>query len=108
MMLPAITLMAGLSRRLKMYTLHEDGGHAWLEVKRSELIALGILDKISGFSYEKDDAVYLEEDCDMAIFCRARNITSLDQLSMSAPYRTSYEIESPVRNYDNFRGGRNE
>ena len=47
---------------------HTDPGHGWLEVKYSELKDLGIEDKISSYSYIKDDAVYLEEDCDAAVY----------------------------------------
>ncbi len=55
------------------YTLHIDAGHAWLEVLKSELIKYGVADKISNYSYQKDDKAFLEEDCDMATFCRAIN-----------------------------------
>lgn len=53
---------------LNFYT---DPAHGWLEVKRSDLIALGIEDQISGYSYEKGSKVYLEEDCDMSRFMEA-------------------------------------
>jgi hypothetical protein len=48
-----------------------DPGHGWLEVKYSELKDLGIEDKISSYSYIKGDAVYLEEDCDAAVYLDA-------------------------------------
>ena len=47
---------------------YTDPGHGWLEVKYSELKELEIEDKISSYSYIKDDAVYLEEDCDAAVY----------------------------------------
>jgi len=50
---------------------HSDPGHGWLEVKYSELKDLGIEDKISSYSYIKDDAVYLEEDCDATDYLNA-------------------------------------
>jgi len=51
-----------------MYLFHSDPGHGWLQVKRQELKELGILDKISNYSYQKGDNVYLEEDCDYSLF----------------------------------------
>jgi hypothetical protein len=53
---------------LNFYT---DPSHGWLEVKRSDLIKLGIEDEISGYSYQKGAKVYLEEDCDMSRFIDA-------------------------------------
>ena len=52
-------------------TLPNDPSHGWLEVKRADLIALGIEDDISRFSYEKGSKVYLEEDNDMTRYIRA-------------------------------------
>jgi len=56
------------TRNLNFYS---DPSHGWLEVKRSDLIALKIEDQISGFSYEKGSKVYLEEDCDMTRYMEA-------------------------------------
>ena len=56
------------TRDLNFYT---DPSHGWLEVKRSDLIALGIEDQISRFSYEQGARVYLEEDCDMSRYMEA-------------------------------------
>jgi hypothetical protein len=50
---------------------YSDPSHGWLEVKRADLIKLGIEDDISGFSYQKGAKVYLEEDCDMSRFVDA-------------------------------------
>jgi len=54
------------------YILFVDAGHAWLEVPVQELKELRIDKKISGYSYEKSGNVYLEEDCDLAIFVEAK------------------------------------
>jgi len=50
-----------------------DPGHGWLEVKRSDLVLLGIETKISGCSYQSGDRtkVFLEEDCDASIYIEA-------------------------------------
>jgi len=57
---------------IKTYVFHTDPGHGWLAVKRTELIRLGILDKITPFSYQSGGTVYLEEDCDAATFIEAK------------------------------------
>lgn len=43
---------------------YTDPGHGWFKVKRSVLHNLGIADKISNYSYQRGEYVYLEEDCD--------------------------------------------
>ena len=54
------------------YRFITDPGHGWLEVPRAELDALGIANQISAYSYQRDDMTYLEEDCDFAVFHRAK------------------------------------
>lgn len=51
----------------KTIEFFSDPSHGWLKVKRSD-IPKDILNKISSFSYEKDDVVYLEEDQDAEIY----------------------------------------
>ena len=59
------------------YTFHEDPGHGWLEVPIAKLKELGVVDKISYFSYQSNfkiadsETAYLEEDCDASIFMDA-------------------------------------
>jgi hypothetical protein len=55
------------------YVLYTDPGHAWLEVPLRELKTLGIAKDISSYSYVKDGLVYLEEDCDLAVFAEAKD-----------------------------------
>jgi hypothetical protein len=43
---------------------YTDPGHGWFKVKRSVLHSLDIADKISNYSYQRGEYVYLEEDCD--------------------------------------------
>ena len=81
------------------YTFHEDSGHGWLEVKRAELISLGILDQISHYSYQDGDTVYLEEDCDLERFCIAKNIKTFSDLNANR----SYSESSDIRGYGRFR-----
>lgn len=58
---------------MNSYTKHEDPGHGWLQVPLAELKELGILNKISMYSYTDGEYAYLEEDCDMGVFLEAKN-----------------------------------
>jgi hypothetical protein len=58
-----------ISAPLKFYADH---GHGWLEVPRTQLEDMDIEEKISSFSYQNGDFVYLEEDCDLTIYLNAR------------------------------------
>ena len=53
------------------FTFHTDPGHAWLEVSVAELTRIGLAPSdFSAYSYQHLDKVYLEEDCDAAVFVR--------------------------------------
>jgi len=56
------------------YRFYEDPGHGWLAVKRSELSRLGLTDKISSYSYQRGEVVYLKEDCDAGLFLNAKRL----------------------------------
>jgi hypothetical protein len=58
---------------MKTYTLFSDAGHGWIKVGMSELIRLGIADKISTYSYQYGENAYLEEDCDYSTWLNAKN-----------------------------------
>lgn len=47
---------------------HNDPGHGWYQVDRSELVSAGVADKISDYSYQNGDRIYLEEDSDARLF----------------------------------------
>lgn len=81
----------------KIYVFHSDPGHGWLAVKRQELIDLGIEKNISGYSYQKGNTVYLEEDCDMGIFVKA-----LQGRNIEFKHRSSYQEKTPIRYYQSF------
>ena len=82
-----------------MYLFHTDPGHGWLQVKRQELVDLGILDKISHYSYQKGDDVYLEEDCDYSRF-----IMRMKELGRQVEVKELKPAvyDSPVRSYASF------
>ena len=81
---------------MSTYVFYNDPGHAWLKVPRSELLASGVASKISTYSYQKGDYVYLEEDCDAGCF--------LSTLQTPPIIKDSYtDNRSRIRNYDSFR-----
>lgn len=82
-----------------MYTFHSDPGHAWLQVKRQELIELGILKKISPYSYQRGADVYLEEDCDACIFM---NEMQIQGKPIEIAEITSHYDYSIIRSYQGF------
>jgi hypothetical protein len=62
----------------KSFDIYSDPGHAWCKVPFSVLRELGIVDKISYFSYQRNAFAYLEEDGDLTqliIALRERGIT---------------------------------
>jgi hypothetical protein len=73
---------------------YEDPGHGWCKIPRKLAHDLGFAHKISGCSYEDKDYIYLEEDCDFALF--------IDALDMSEDIRKTF-IKNLPRNYTNNR-----
>jgi len=53
---------------MNRFKFYQDAGHGWLAVKRKFLKELEIEDKITTFSYQKGQTVYLEEDMDAQTF----------------------------------------
>lgn len=53
---------------MKKFGWHADPGHAWLEVPKADVVELGVMGRISGYSYIKGDTLFLEEDCDASVF----------------------------------------
>ena len=62
-----------LKEHMKIFTvtIYSDPGHAWAKCKRSVLNNLGIANKVSAYSYQRSDYVYLEEDCDYPLLVDA-------------------------------------
>lgn len=50
---------------------YSDAGHGWVKVSKKLLVKLGIADKVSGYSYARNDSAYLEEDCDASLLIGA-------------------------------------
>lgn len=79
-------------------TFYSDPGHGWLAVSRQELIDLGVMHMISGYSYQRKDTVYLEEDCDVAIYIDA----TIAKGGNYEPKVAKPAQRSRIRNYQNF------
>ena len=80
---------------MKKYTSYSDPQHGWLKVHKNELV--GIENQISSCSYMRGDYVYLEEDYDLTLFMRERNIDS----SNIVTHHT--DKVSKIRNYDSYK-----
>lgn len=53
------------------FYFYTDPGHGWLDVPRALLHELGIAERVSSYSYQRGDSVFLEEDSDYSLFRRA-------------------------------------
>jgi hypothetical protein len=84
--------------KVKFYA---DPGHGWGAVKRKVLVDLGILDRISHYSYQKGSTVYLEEDCDFPLFATTLNAKLNGVIFEYAEKSTN--SRSPIRSYDSFK-----
>lgn len=88
---------------MKTYKFYADPGHAWLAVKINELHQLGILDKISTYSYMRNDTAYLEEDCDVTRFFNAYH----EKYSVDPKTKgMSTDRRSKIRSYDSYNYNR--
>ena len=87
-----------MSKEFKV-KFYSDPGHGWGAVKRKVLFDLGIADKISSFSYQKGDTVYLEEDSDLS-----KLATALATKGTVIKYVEKHtDNRSPIRSYECFR-----
>lgn len=81
------------------YSFYSDPGHGWVKVNRVELDKLGILNKITSYSYQRNDNVYLEEDCDLSTFLNAKK-----ELNQKVEFKefVCRSKQSKIRSYRNF------
>lgn len=81
--------------KLKYYT---DPGHGWIAIKRAILDQLSIANKITHYSYQRGNTVYLEEDHDANIL-----MTELKKRQILVEFQTKHtDNRSPIRNYQNY------
>lgn len=85
---------------MKNFTIivYSDPSHAWGKVKRQVLRNLGVIDKISRYSYQRGEYVYLEEDCDLSLFCQALN----ERDTRIKFVEKTTNRESKIRSYEHF------
>jgi hypothetical protein len=82
----------------KTYIFHTDPGHGWLAVPYKDLVALGIQDKISDYSYSKGGTAYLEEDCDAGVFITAYK----ERFGSMFKFKESYKENTSIRYFNDY------
>jgi hypothetical protein len=85
---------------MKPIAYYTDPGHGWFAVKRTELADLGLLDKVSTYSYQRGQTVYLEEDCDASLYFAAYRAA---HGTHPAYVEKNTNKHSPIRSYDTFK-----
>ena len=84
--------------RILCYT---DCGHGWFKVDRALLEKLGIAGDISPYSYQRNNSVYLEEDCDAGRLFKAP-----DERNIAWTYKEFHtDRSSKIRGYDSYKKG---
>lgn len=78
--------------------IYADPGHAWCKVSRALLVKLDIADKVSAYSYQRGDSVYLEEDCDLSVL-----ISALKAKGVSVEFKEFHTNKSSkIRSYSHY------
>ena len=82
----------------KKFTLkfYADPGHGWVCVKVSFAKELGILSKVSEYSYIKGRSIFLEEDGDLSLLCNAIKANG-DTFEFNEKHT---DKRSPIRSYN--------
>ena len=81
----------------------EDPGHGWLEVPVADLVKLGIENEITPYSYKSRDGklAYLEEDCDLSTYARAKGYT-VGMHKWSEPVERVYQENTHIRSLPSY------
>jgi hypothetical protein len=82
------------------YRFIADPGHGWLEVSTEELEHLNIAKKISPFSYRSGPKAYLEEDCDLSVFMKAK-----EEAGEEVEFLHVFQENTPIRSYQSYKWG---
>ncbi|NDH66864.1 MAG: hypothetical protein EBY22_02945 [Gammaproteobacteria bacterium] len=80
--------------KLQFFT---DPGHGWIKVKKTDLVKLGIADKISPYSYMRTDFAYLEEDCDASLYLGALKQRGIEFQLLNLPSSGNSRVRSYQR-----------
>lgn len=82
------------------YRFIADPGHGWLEVSTEELEHLKIANDISPYSYRYGGKAYLEEDCDLSVFLKAKK-----EAGEEVELLEVYQENTPIRSYQSYKWG---
>lgn len=74
---------------------YADPGHSWIKTTHKKLRELGIHLKISSYSYQRGEAVYLEEDADYGHL--------IDAVGSCTTKTFHTNQQSRIRNYEPYR-----
>ena len=81
--------------------VYSDPSHSWAKIKKQVLLNLGIADKISRYSYQLRDNVYLEEDNDLYLLHQ-----TLDAQGVRIKYVEKHtDKASKIRSYERYEHG---
>lgn len=83
------------------FTVYTDPGHGWLKIHRDLAIKHGFYNDISGFSYQRGDAIYLEEDCDADLLFQALRKAEIEFKLIEK----HTDRQSKIRSYKRFSRG---
>lgn len=82
-------------------TIYTDPGHGWVKVPLARLSKLGILNKITTYSYIRNDHAYLEEDLDFSTY-----ITALKAVGITPKFKEKHTNKySKIRSYRHYTPG---
>ena len=75
---------------------YSDPSHGWIKIDIEKLKRLGLLNKISSYSYINNNHAYLEEDSDASVL-----LDRLKELNISYKFNYHYSnTESKLRSYE--------
>ena len=83
---------------IKVFDFYADAGHGWCKVSKQLLNELNIADKITHYSYQRNDYAYLEEDCDLSTFYNAYK----DKYGIEPRFREHVSDTSKIRYYNHY------
>jgi hypothetical protein len=80
----------------KTFIIYSDPGHAWARVSFETLRELGIEDRISCYSYQRNGHAFLEEDLDLGVLIGALRERGIEPRFVEKNRPQGY---SKIRNY---------
>lgn len=76
-----------------------DPQHSWVKVPRKLVLSLGIIGKITPYSYQRTDQVYLECDVDLGTF-----VNAMKAADKTVEFKENHTNRSSrIRNYSRFQ-----